>query len=164
MKKYLVLLCMVLALALAICVYSYSKVVADQNSDDSSPKTVAKPRSGTILSGKEYSGSEITVKADSSSDCVVSLKDRYGTVFLAFYVRAGDTVTVGVPDKVLYVYFASGKKWYGYGKGLMFGKNTAYSKDDEPCDFTEYSWTYTLQPVSNGNFSEKPCSENEFFE
>ena len=125
---------------------------------------VAKPYSGKILSGKEsYDGSEITVTADGASDYVVSLKSRSGTERVSFYVRAGDTVTIGVPSEYLYVYFASGNTWYGYGKGLMFGERTVYSKDDELLDFTEYTWEYELYPVTNGNFSETPSNADEFF-
>lgn len=126
-------------------------------------KSVARPQSGKILAGRQYEGSEITVTADSSNDYVVSLKDWVGDTCVSFYVRAGDTVTVGVPSKYLYVYFASGKTWYGYGENLMFGPNTYYSKDDEALDFDEYAWEYTLYPVTDGNFSETPCSADDFF-
>ena len=126
-------------------------------------KEMPKPASGTILSGKEYNGSEITVKASTDCDYVVSLKNVIGKEYVSFYVRAGDTVTVGVPEEYLYVYFASGTEWYGYGKGFMFGINTVYSKDDECHDFAEYTWDYKLYPVSNGNFSETPSNEDEFF-
>ena len=126
---------------------------------------IARPVSGTILYGREYSGSEITITADSSSDCVVSIKTATDVEIelLSFYVRAGDSVTIGVPDRCLYVYFATGNDWYGYGKGLMFGEDTVYSKDDEAKDFMRYTWEYTLFPVTNGNFSETPISEDEFF-
>ena len=126
-------------------------------------KPIPRPSSGTILSGKGYDESEITVTASSSYDYVVSLKNHLGITCLSFYVRAGDTVTVGVPRNFFYVYFASGKEWYGYGKGLMFGEKTAYSKDDELLDFLEYTWEYTLYPVNDGNFSETPSNADEFF-
>ena len=122
------------------------------------------PASGTILTGKEYYGSEITVTAGSNDHYVVSLKDSSGTVRLAFFVKAGETVTVGVPAEYLHVYFASGDTWYGYGKGLMFGEDTVYAKDDTAQDFENYTWEYTLKPVYDGNFTEDPSNENEFFE
>ena len=127
------------------------------------PSSYAPPASGTILSGTEYYGSQITVTADSSSHYVVSLKNSSGVERLSFFVKSGDTVTVGVPSEYLYVYFASGTVWYGYGEGLMFGKETVYSKDDDLLDFTNYTYEYTLYPVYNGNFSETPCDESEFF-
>ena len=128
------------------------------------PSSHVPPDSGTILSGTEHNGSEITVTADSNSHYVVSLKNSSGIERLSFFVRSGDTVTVGVPAEHLNVYFASGRVWYGYGKGLMFGEDTVYSKDDDLIDFTKYTWEYTLYPVYDGNFSETPSDESEFFE
>lgn len=128
------------------------------------PTPLIIPASGKILSGMEYkNGSTITVTADSTSNYVVTLKDASDVKYVSFFVRAGETVTVGVPSMKLYVYFASGKQWYGYGRGLMFGENTVYSKDDDIMDFINYSWEYTLYPVSDGNFSETPSDEDEFF-
>lgn len=133
-------------------------------SDESTPIVQPEPDSGTILSGSEYNGSEITVTAASDSSYVVLVKDSKGEEQLSFFVRAGDTVTIGVPSKYLYVYFASGSSWYGFGQGLMFGDDTIYTKDDELLDFTKYSWEYTLYPVYDGNFSETPSNEVDFFE
>lgn len=122
---------------------------------------VTEPKSGTILSGKEvYDGSEITIHAASGDSCVVKLKTRSGTERISFYVRAGDTVTVGVPAEYLYVYFASGDTWYG--KTDLFGSKTSYSMDDEIFDFTRYTCEYTLYPVNNGNFSETPIDAEDF--
>lgn len=126
-------------------------------------KPVSTPSSGTILAGMEYYQSSITVTADRTSSYVVSLKTISGDLRLAFFVRAGETVTVGVPAEYLCVYFASGDIWYGYGKGLMFGEDTVYSKDDMAQDFVNYTWEYTLYPVYDGNFTEEPSNENEFF-
>lgn len=131
------------------------------SSDDEKLPEVAEPMSGAILSGHEYSnGSEITITASGSSSCVVKLKTSSGTTRLSFYVRAGDTVTVGVPAEYLYVYFASGEKWYGTTH--LFGERTSYSKDDKLCDFTQYTWEYTLRPVTNGNFSQTIIDEDDF--
>lgn len=129
-----------------------------------SAKTVPMPVSGTILNGRSYyNASSITVHASKSESCVVSLKNHYGQEILSFFVRAGETVTVGVPSGQLYVYFASGEKWYGYGESLMFGKATDYFKDDHLVDFSRYTWEYKLYQTSSGNFTETPCSKSEFF-
>ena len=175
MKKVLILFCVIVTVMLASCGYSEQDLTnaraegyevgykAGYDAGYKALKPIAKPKTGAILSGREYDESEITIHADSSYDYVVSLKDMRGHEYVSFYVRAGSTVTVGVPANYLYVYFASGKDWYGYGKGRMFGIDTVYSKDDECLDFTEYTWEYTLYPVTNGNFSETPSSEDEFF-
>lgn len=131
--------------------------------DDSDPglNPVTEPRSGTILSGTEaYNGSEITISASGGESYVVKLKTSSGVTRLSFYVRAGDTVTVGVPAEYLYVYFASGDTWYGNAN--LFGENTSYSMDDEIFDFTTYTAKYTLYPVTNGNFSETPIDKEDF--
>ena len=90
----------------------------------------------------------------------MKLKNSSGTERISFYVRAGETVTVGVPAEYLYVYFASGDIWYG--KSNLFGSETHYSKDSKICNFTRYTCEYTLYPVNNGNFSETPIDEDEF--
>ena len=167
MKKVIVLLCVILACTFTACGYTQADIDAAYQrgyaDGYAALKPVAKPASGAILSGKEYSGSELTVTADSTHDYVVSLKDYLGKEYVSFYVRSGDTVTISVPEKNLYVFFASGKTWYGYGKGFMFGEDTVYSKDDEALDFTQYAWEYTLYPVSDGNFEETPSNADEFF-
>lgn len=127
------------------------------------PRPIQKPKSGDILVGKEYASSTITVTADSSHDYVVSMKYKTGAECIAFYVAAGDSVTVGVPASPLYAFFASGTHWYGYGEGLMFGEETTYFKDDSALDFNGFSWEYTLSPVTNGNFHETHISEDDFF-
>lgn len=122
---------------------------------------VNEPISGTILSGIQvYDGSEITITASGGTSCVVKLKDSSGIDVMSFYVRAGDTITVGVPAESLFVYFATGDEWYGTRN--LFGEETDYSMDDKICDFENYTYEYTLYPVSNGNFSETPIDAEDF--
>lgn len=131
------------------------------SSQQSTLVAVQEPQSGTVLFGTEkFNESELTITASSSESCVVKLKTSSGTTRLSFYVRAGDTVTVGVPAEHLYVYFASGQTWYG--EDHLFGDSTSYSKDDQLLDFKQYSWEYTLYPVSYGNFSETPIDPEDF--
>ena len=122
---------------------------------------LTEPTSGTILMGTEaVDQSEITVTAPYTDSCVVKLKTSDGITRLAFYVRSGETVTVGVPDEYLYVYFASGKTWYGMDH--YFGDYTSYSMDDEIQDFKKYTWEYKLVPTNNGNFSQTPIDAKAF--
>lgn len=148
---------------------TYSEWRAIKRAEEEASKTtqatltpVAEPASGTILSGSRVTDeSELTIKTSNHS-CVVKLKNILGETELSFYVRKNTTVTVNVPCEYLYVYFASGETWYGYNH--LFGENTAYSKDDKILDFTNYTWEYTLYPVTNGNFTQTEISENEFKE
>ena len=139
---------------------------------DSALTPIAEPKSGEILSREEvadyfiddygdmWENSEITVTASVSESCVVKLKTRSGNTYISFYVRSGDTVTVDVPLDEYYVYFASGKTWYG--EDQLFGENTSYSKDSTITDFSEGTWEYTLNSVSGGNFSPTYIDEDEF--
>lgn len=126
------------------------------------PKPQSRPTSGTIsinTVSTEEIASEITVHT-SSQDCVVKLKTSSGKTVLSFFVRANDTVTIGVPARVLYAYFAQGDTWYGWSS--YFGESTVYSKDSSPTDFSNYTIEYTLYRVSNGNLSLTPVDEDDF--
>lgn len=139
------------------------KAKREKEAQEESLTPVAEPTTGTLLKGYKYNdASKITVTASESEACVVKLKDIYGNTTLSFYVRAGQSATVDVPRATLYVYFASGKTWYG--KENLFGENTSYSKDDDAVDFAKHTCSYTLYPVTNGNFSETPIDAAEFFD
>ena len=151
----------VVLIVLLISGFSENSVPAQSSVPETTLAAVQEPQSGTILLGREdIDGSELTITASGGSSCVVKLKTASGTTRLSFYVRAGDTITVGVPAEYLYVYFASGDTWYG--EKHLFGESTSYGMDDEILDFTQYTWEYTLYPVSNGNFSETPIDPEDF--
>ena len=117
----------------------------------STPEPVSEPESGTILSGyAPKDGSQITVTLAPTASSVVMLKDNSNRTLISFYVRAGETATVDVPTEKMYVQFASGKNWYG--EDNLFGKETIYRKDNELTDFTQYTWEYELDPMSDGEF------------
>lgn len=122
----------------------------------------ARPVSGTISIGQPYHNegdSKITVHA-SYRDCVVKLKTTDGKAVLSFFVRAGDTATVGVPPKVLYVYFAEGSQWYGWSN--YFGEETSYYKDLTLADFSNYTFEYTLYKEEDGNLSLTEINKDDF--
>lgn len=129
---------------------------------DDTLKPHAKPSSGTINIGKAYNGesdSQITIHA-SYKDCVVKLKNAEGVTILSFFVRGGDTVTVGVPAGTLYAYFAEGTQWYGWSD--RFGEDTIYSKDSQPLNFSEYTYEYTLYQIGGGNLTLSKIDSDEF--
>lgn len=134
--------------------------MSDRISQNSYP-AVKEPPNGRILLGTEAdNASEITVTASDDEACVVKLKTGLGTTILSFYVRAGNTVTMEVPCNSFYVYFATGKTWYG--EEHLFGENTNYSMDENLCDFSEYAYTYTLESVNDGNFEASSINADEF--
>lgn len=119
------------------------------------------PNSGQVFIGKDlYRGSELSIKSKTTESCYIKLKGSTGIDVFSFFVKAGTSVTVSVPNGYYYVYFAYGDEWYG--TEYLFGSDTTYTKDDELLDFKNYTWEYTLEPVINGNFSETPIDEDEF--
>lgn len=135
------------------------------------PEPVDEPASGTILSGyAPKDGSQITVALADTASTVVMLKDTSDTTLISFFVRAGDTVTVDVPAEMMYVHFASGETWYGEEE--LFGDDTIYAEDKQLMDFTQYTWDYEFDPMSDGDFEyvepeevEEPAdvpNENEY--
>lgn len=126
------------------------------------PQPKLRPTSGTISVNNVSSGEEtstITVHT-ADQDCVVKLKTSSGKTVLSFFVRANDTITMSVPERVLYAYFAQGDTWYGWSS--YFGESTVYSKDSSPTDFSKYTIEYTLYRVSNGNLTLTPVDEDDF--
>lgn len=151
-----IVIILIIAIAIVICTNH------DTSQQTPIPQLTAQPepQTGEILSGESGYGSTITVKASKSTACVVKLKNMANKTVLSFYVRAGQTATVDVPSGACYVYFASGKTWYG--KHYLFGSDTYYSMDKDCLDFITHSWEYELQEVANGNFSETPISADKF--
>lgn len=160
--KKIVFPAIIIALILLFVIVPLSQAISKANKPDNdilSP--VTEPISGTILSGREvYDESEITVTADDNDSCYVKLKDSYGVTVMSFYVRAGDTVTVGVPYESLYVCFARGDTWYGLEN--LFGEYTDYSMVDEIRDFESYTYEYELYLVSDGNLHLTPIDAEDF--
>ena len=162
-RRYAFIRCIPLAIVLLVIILV--GIIGDINDKINDPDRnltpVSEPASGTIFVGSNHrNASQITITAPMDQSCVVKLKTSNGQTKLYFYVRAGDTVTIGVPCQHLYVYFACGKTWYGNEN--LFGSKTTYSMDSSICDFSNYTWEYTLQKTQNGNFSQKYINENDF--
>ncbi len=119
------------------------------------------PKSGQVFIGSDlYRGSELSIVSSTTKSCYIKLKGTTGNDVFSFFVRAGESITVDVPRGNFYVYFSYGNDWYG--PEYLFGDHTTYAKDDEICDFENYTWSYELTPIYDGNFSETPVSEEEF--
>lgn len=119
------------------------------------------PESGTVfLDSDLVKGSELTIHTADDEACYVKLKDEnYEDVF-SFFVRAGESISVPVPFGNYFVYFAYGTDWYG--PKYVFGDDTSYGKDEEICDFENYTWEYTFVKTADGNFTETPIDSDEF--
>lgn len=150
---------------------STASSITNASSNDNDMEPLALPANGQILTRADNDQyvlnestvrrkSELTINCKSGSNCYVKLKKPDGETIISFFVRSGQTCKVDVPARRLQVFFAYGNDWYGVDKA--FGKKTTYAKDDEILDFSTYTYTYTLYPVSDGNFTETPISSDEF--
>ena len=119
------------------------------------------PKSGKVFTGANLNrGSKLKIKSSSEKSCYIKLKNTRGKDVFSFFVRAGETVNMSVPQDNFYVYFSYGTDWYGTEH--LFGPKTTYTKDDELLNFKKYTWEYTLYPTQNGNFKETPIDAEEF--
>lgn len=126
-------------------------------------RPMEKPNNGQVFIGSgTYRPSELTINCllTGSDSYYIKLKNQKGQSVFSFFVQAGKTATVSVPAGYYQVFFASGADWYG--TEYLFGENTYYSKDAQFLDFGNYTYTYTLYPVLDGNFKETPIDPEEF--
>lgn len=88
---------------------------------------------------------------------------------VAFYVKAGMTVSVKVPIGRYTLYYATGTDFYG--TTLLFGDSTGCFTSDSPFTFytsVDGEWIYshghevTLYKVTDGNLSTDPIPESAF--
>ena len=118
------------------------------------------PANGTVLDGSEggYSGVQVTASSDASA--YVKVKDMSGYTVVGFFVSAGSTAEVYVPEGTYSVQFARGNTWYGPND--CFGSKTIFGQDREVTLGYGDVITYTLQLSSNGNFSMQSLNEAQF--
>ncbi|MBR6705459.1 MAG: hypothetical protein IKI84_02090, partial [Clostridia bacterium] len=88
---------------------------------------------------------------------------------LAFYVKAGKTVSIKVPIGIYTLFYATGTEFYG--TALLFGDSTPCFTSDSPLTFYtsedgEYIYSHghevTLYKVAGGNFDTDPIPESSF--
>ena len=146
-----------------------TQIVSNPNAPEISAKPLDRPNNGQILAdflpyyyANNYS--ELCIKTAAGSDYVVKLVSTFNKqVFGLVYIRGGNDATIRVAYGTYILKYASGKEWYGTGKGNLFGKNTYFAKADDTFEFTEeYGWTVQLYPTMNGNLGTEPISEDEF--
>ena len=117
-------------------------------------------------------GCSIVIKSSSNHDCVVTVKynNSDGDVAGHVYVRRGQSAEILLPSgKTYQVFFYSGTGWYPekeMSKDVKGGfiNDESFSYDDTPfsLSYGEYV-TYTLTPVSNGNFTPRAANQNDYF-
>lgn len=107
------------------------------------------PASGAVLyCADSYTPSTFTVRNNGSSNYYMKFVTA-GTdsTVITFFVREHSTVTVDIPAGNLELRYAYGSTWYGESK--LFGDETRYAKDEEPYDFSNYTWEISLYTTTN---------------
>lgn len=122
------------------------------------PKTL--PQNGKVLNGSEGGYAGVKVTASYGENAYVKVKDAQGKTVVGFFVRAGSTAQVYVPEGTYTVQFAMGDTWYG--KKKCFGSKTAYGQDEGVSLGYGDLITYTLQKTTSGNFSMQSLDESQF--
>lgn len=88
-----------------------------------------------------------------------------GAEVMSIFIRAGQTVELGVPVGSYNAKIASGQTWYG--DSIRFGPNTSYTTLDTVLHFSIQGSQLlgnelTLTQIKNGNLRQVPLSANEF--
>lgn len=108
----------------------------------------------------------LTVIGPSGSNTLMKLvRDADGAEVMSIFIRAGQTVEVGVPIGDYKVKIASGQIWYG--DTVRFGPTTSYARLDVVLKFSIegsqlLGHKLTLNRMRDGNMREAPLSANQF--
>ena len=147
--------------------YASSAAAADASSlRDEIAQTVAnlRPKSGSVLYNNLGSGEgKLTVvfpegDAGDKDYCIKVQSDSNESKYKTFYIRAGESATINVPDGTYVIKYAIGSTWYG--TDAFFGTETVYACAGDTLDFSTSSdsryvyydtWTLTVGNVQDGN-------------
>jgi len=136
---------------------------------DCRKKGVIRPTNGSILSRKATGMHKLVVNNSPGMDALIKLKNRSSKTVVAFYVRAGKSASVSVPEGSYQFQYATGSDYSN--SCSRFLTNFHASKDPK---FTKYKakysgkgvayavQTYTLKRVSYGNFSPSSMDISDF--
>lgn len=168
---------------------SISNSKLDSGAKANTPLPTATPKPMLVYNGKmfitpDYEGvSPFKVIADSNTDYYVYLKYQWAPSNstekrsikikatypyendIAFYLKAGQTVSIDVPIGIYKLFYATGTTFFD--TKLLFGNATQYYGSDDLLNFYADSKYYqghtiTLKAVSYGNFDTDPISKSEF--
>lgn len=128
------------------------------------PTPQAMPSSGKVFycSTTDKPSSFKVTNNGSSNYYMKFVKAGTDTTVITFFVRANSTVTIDMPAGNLELRYAYGSTWYGESK--LFGENTLYAKDEEPYDFSRYTWEISLYTTYGygDSMDVESISPNEF--
>lgn len=118
------------------------------------------PENGAILDGVSDGYAGVGINASPEENVYVKIKDPSGYTVVGFFVTAGSSAEVYVPEGTYSAQFASGTTWYGPND--CFGSKTSYGQDDNLVLGYGEMVTYTLELSPSGNFSLGQLNGAEF--
>lgn len=103
-----------------------------------------------------------TINAGAGANYFIKLVDAAsGAPKVSYFVYGGSILTTDAPVGTFVVKHAAGDIWCGEQK--LFGDNTSTKKGTNLVTFREdYTYTYFLTPMQNGNFPTKRIPRSEF--
>lgn len=133
--------------------------------------TQRRPANVVLRTSLSSSGNygQFTVNASDYDACLKLESVKDPDKYTLFYVRAGETFTVYVPDGSYIVKYTTGDYWFG--SDSMFGRNASYSQADDIFTFETTSdggyiyydsITITLYSVVDGNLETEDISADDF--
>ena len=127
---------------------------------------VSRPRHNRLFRAKGNPESSLTIRTTDGADYYIKLVDvASNKTSRSAYIHGGMVGKIPVPLGEYYLYWSSGKDWYGPKHG--FGSKAPKQKASTTFDFkkigkTIRSWEVTLYSVYNGNMSNETVDDSEF--
>ena len=135
-----------------------------------SPEVADRPENGSYYSyalqyiSPSSRSSSLTITTPNGYDyCIILVSaDDPSRRICSVYMRAGQTSTIRVPAERVLIYDTSapvGSAWYGNNR--YFGSVGTWSTSDEIFDFKRYSWTLTMEKVTDGNWDTEQVDDKD---
>ncbi|MFN4985406.1 MAG: hypothetical protein ACK5GI_04595 [Ignavibacteria bacterium] len=127
---------------------------------------VSRPRHNRLFRAKGNPESSLTIRTTDGTDYYIKLVDVAGNKTIrSAYIHGGMVGEIPVPLGEYYLYWSSGKDWYGPKHG--FGKDAPKQKGSSTLNFERNgnrirSWEVTLYNVPNGNMSQESVDDSDF--
>lgn len=140
--------------------------IAAQQQEELRKSELPLPRSGLFRGFSPINAPPFKVTNSPGANTLLKLiRTSDGVEVMSIFIRAGQTVELGVPVGSYKAKIASGQTWYG--NSIRFGPNTSYATLDTILHFTvEGSQLLgnelTLTQIKNGNLKQVPLDANDF--
>jgi len=140
--------------------------IAAQQQEELRKSELPLPRNGLFRGFSPINAPPLKVTNSPGANSLLKLiRTSDGVEVMSIFIRAGQTVELGVPVGSYKAKIASGQTWYG--DAIRFGPNTSYAALDTVLEFSIQGsqllgHELTLTRIKDGNLKEVPLSADEF--